>query len=199
MRSTRGSNRHDRAVWEADGPLEWMGRDHRPERVVKANGSIYVALVIAALVGYFTYQWWFNPARAIKLRLGQIAAALSVPSPDSDIARLERLAQLRKYLASDVRIDVAGAQLMTSREAILGVVGSFRPAAGGIDVQFVDTQVTVDSADQGRAYLTVKVTTPDRQTGERTIDSREATVTLARRAGEWLVTSAESKLPPTRP
>jgi hypothetical protein len=166
---------------------------------MKSNGSAYVSVVIAALVGYFTYQWWFNPARAIKLRLGQVAAVLSVPAPDSDIARLERLAQLRKYLAEDVRIDVAGAQAVASRDTVLGIVGSFRPAAGGVDVQFVDTQVSVDSEDQARAYVTVEVTTPDRQTGERTIDSREAAVTLARRGGEWVITSAESKQPPTRP
>jgi hypothetical protein len=166
---------------------------------MKANGSIYVAIVIAALAGYFTYQWWFNPARAIKQRLGQVAAALSVPAPDSDIARLERLAQLQKYLADDVRIEVAGAPLISSREAALALIGAFHPAPGGVDVHFVDTQVTVDSADQGRAFLTVEVTTPDRQTGERTVDSREAAVTLALRRGEWVITTAESKRPPTPP
>jgi hypothetical protein len=166
---------------------------------MRSNGSVYVSVVIAGLASYFTYQWWFNPARAIKQRLGEVAAALSVPAPDSDIARLERLAQLRKYLADDVRVDAAGGQLISSRDAALAAVGGFRPAAGGVDVHFVDTQVTVDSADQGRASLTVKVTTPDRQTGERTVDSREAMVTLARRDGEWVITNAESKPPPTRP
>jgi hypothetical protein len=166
---------------------------------MKSNGSVYVAVVIAALVGYFTYQWWFNPSRAIKQRLGEVAAALSVPAADSDIARLERLAQLRKYLADDVRVDVGGAQPIVSRDAVLAILGSFRPVAGGVDVAFVDTQITVDSADQGRAYLTVALTTPDRQTGERTLDSRDAAVTLARRGGEWVITSAESKPPPTRP
>jgi hypothetical protein len=166
---------------------------------MRSNGSAYVAIVFATLAGYFTYQWWFNPARAIKQRLGEVAAALSVPAPDNDIARLERLAQLRKYLAEDVRIEIREAQPIVSRDAALALVGSFRPAAGGVDVQFVDTQVQVDSADQGRAYLTVEVTTPDRQTGERTVDSREARVTLARRGGEWVITSAESTPPPTRP
>jgi hypothetical protein len=166
---------------------------------VKTNGSVYVAVVVAALAGYFTYQWWYNPARAIKRRLGEVAAALSVPAPDSDIARLERLAELRKYLADDVRVEVHGAQPIVSRDAVLAFVGSLRPASGGVDVHFVDTQISVDTADQGRAYLTVEVTTPDRQTGERTIDSRDATLTLARRAGEWVITSAESRQPPTPP
>ena len=166
---------------------------------MKTNGSVYVAVVVAALAGYFTYQWWFNPARAIKKRLGEVAAALSVPAPDSDIARLERLAQLRQYLADDVRVEVDGAQPIASRDAVLAFVGSFRAAAGGVDVHFVDTQISVEAADQGRAYLTVEMTTPDRQTGERTIDSRDATVTLARRGGEWVITSAESRQPPTPP
>jgi len=166
---------------------------------VKSNGSVYVAVVIAALVGYFAYQWWFNPARAIKRRLGEVAAALSVPAPDSDIARLERLAQLRSFLADEVRVEIRGTQPIVSRDAILAIVGSFRPAAGGVDVQFVDTQVNVDAPDRGRAYLTVEMTTPDRQSGERTIDTRDATVTLARRDGEWVITSAESTPTPTRP
>jgi len=166
---------------------------------MRSNGSVYVAIVIAALFGYFVYQWWFNPARAIKQRLGAVAAALSVPAPDSDIARVERLAELRRYLADDVRVDVGGAQPLTSREAVLGAVAGFRPAPGGVDVQFVDTQVTVESESSGRAYLTVEITTPDRETGQPTVDSREAMVTLARRGGEWLITSAESRPPPTRP
>ncbi|HKB09801.1 MAG TPA: hypothetical protein VKD69_04065 [Vicinamibacterales bacterium] len=166
---------------------------------MKHNGSAYVAIVIAALTAYFVYQWWFNPARAIKRRLGEVAAALSVPAPDSDIARVERLAQLREYLAEDVRIEVAGAQAVSSRQAALALVGAFRPAPGGANVRFIDTQVNVDSADQGRAWLTVEVSTPDRQTGERSIDTRDATVTLARRGGEWVITSAESLPPPTRP
>lgn len=166
---------------------------------MRSNGSVYVAVVIAALAGYFTYQWWFNPARAIKRRLGEVAAALSVPAPDSDIARIERLAQLRSFLADDVRVEIRGAQTIETRDAVLAIVGGFQPAAGGVDVYFVDTQVTVASADQGRAYLTVEVTTPDRQTGERTVDRRDATVTLARRADQWVITSAELTQPPTRP
>jgi len=122
-----------------------------------------------------------------------------VPSPDSDIARLERIARLRRYLAEDVRVDVGGAQPVASRDAVLGLVASFRPTAGGADVQFVDTQVTVESESSGRAYLTVEITTPDRETGQPTVDSREAMVTLARRGGEWLITSAESRPTPTRP
>jgi hypothetical protein len=41
---------------------------------MKSNGSVYVAVVLAVLAGYFTYQWWFNPRRTIKRQLGELAA-----------------------------------------------------------------------------------------------------------------------------
>ena len=62
---------------------------------MKSNGSVYVAVVFAVLVGYFGYQWWFNQARAVKQRLGQVAGALSVPEGEADMARLARIARLR--------------------------------------------------------------------------------------------------------
>jgi hypothetical protein len=71
---------------------------------MRTNGSVYVAIVFAALVGYFTYQWWFNPVRAVKRRLGEVAAALSFPAEETDIGRVTRLAELRRYLADDIHV-----------------------------------------------------------------------------------------------
>jgi hypothetical protein len=164
----------------------------------KANGSIYVAAVFAVLGGFFTYHWWFNPMRAVKYRLGEVAAALSVPANEPDLARVERIGQLRQYLAPDVRIEIGGAEPLTSRDAVAALVGSFHPAATPFDVQFVDTQVTV-TGDEGVAMLTAEVTTPDRQTGQPTVDSRVARVVLQKRDGDWVITTAESKAPPPRP
>src|SRR5436190_11816809 len=97
---------------------------------MKSNGSIYVAAVFAVLAGYFTYQWWFNPSRAVKRRLGEVAAALSVPPEEAEVGRIGRLAQLRKYLASDIRVRVADPpQEIAPRDAVLALVATFRPGA----------------------------------------------------------------------
>src|SRR5256885_3393662 len=106
---------------------------------MKTNGSIYVAVVLAALVGYFGYQWWFNPNRMVKARLGDIAAALSTPPNEADLARIARLAQLRKFGTADVRVRIGktGADL-SSRDAVLAAVNAFRPGPGGWDVDFVN-------------------------------------------------------------
>ena len=166
---------------------------------MKTNGSVYVAIVVALLVGYFSYQWWFNPARAVKRRLGDVAAALSIPAEDSDIGRIARLAQLRRYLAENVRVHAgASAPEVTSRDVVLGIVGAFTPPPGGWDVGFADVQITLDSDSTARADLSVEITTRDPQ-GQPSMDSQDAAVLLAKRDGEWVITSAETKRPPVRP
>jgi len=167
---------------------------------MKSNGSAYVAVVFAVLVGYFTYQWWFNPSRAVKRRLGEVAAALSVPSQEVEVGRIARVAQLRKYLAPDIRVRVGDpAQEMTPRDTVLALVAGFRPAAGDFHVRFTDTQVFVDAEAAAHAYMTIEVITPDRESGQPTIDSRNASVDLAKVDREWVITIAELKPIPTRP
>ena len=122
---------------------------------MKSNGSIYVVVVFAALVGYFGYQWWFNPARAVKQRLGQVAGALSVPEGEADTARLARLARLRGYLSDDIRVH-AGAQEIRSRAAAVAIAGGWRPPPGSGDVHFADVQVFIESEDAAHAYMASK-------------------------------------------
>src|SRR6185295_15404705 len=98
------------------------------------NGSKYVAVVFAVLCAYFVYVWWFNPVRAIKRQLGRLAATLSVPDHDSDLARVARVADLRRYFAEDVRVSAGrGDPLITSRDALLAAVAAFRTPAGARD------------------------------------------------------------------
>jgi len=165
---------------------------------VKSNGSIYVAVVFAALVGYFAYQWWLNPARAVKQRLGQVAGALSVPEAEADMARLARLARLRGFLADDLHVRV-GDQAISSRDAAVAAAAAWRPQPGSGDVHFADVQVFIESATAAHAYLAVELTSLDRESGHPTVDSRDASVSLAKRDGEWVITTAESKEMPARP
>jgi len=162
---------------------------------MKANGSVYVAVVFAALFGYFGYQWWFNPARMVKHRLGEVAAALSVPEHETDIARVARLARLRGYLAEDLRVK-AGAEEIRSRDAAVGLAAGWKPQAGGGDVQFADVQIFIESETAAHAYLAVELTSLDRESGHATVDARDASVSLAKQNGGWVITAAESKQSP---
>jgi hypothetical protein len=159
---------------------------------MKTNGSLYVAVVFAALIGYFGYQWWFNPARAAKQRLGQVAFVLSVPENETDIARIGRLAQLRKYLDEDLRLKIGGGEIR-SRDAALGIAAGWKPPAGGGDVHFADVQLFIESDTAAHAYLAVELASLDKESGHSTVDSRDASVSMARKNGEWVITAAESK------
>jgi hypothetical protein len=160
---------------------------------MKTNGSLYVAAVAAALAGYFVYMWWFNPQRAIKVRLSGLAAALSTPAGSAaGTTGLERAAQLRPFFTNDVHVVAAAAgPEITSRDALLAAVATWDPPAGGFNVDFVDVQVALDSDTAARAYMTVEITTADPRTGQPVMDKRETKVSLAKVDGAWRIARAE--------
>jgi hypothetical protein len=163
---------------------------------MKSQGSIYVSLVLAALAGYFVYQWWFNPNRIIKRRLGEVAAALSAPGAEDDLARLARIARLRGYLDDRIRVRIgrAGPEFQ-SRDEALGAAVGWKAASGGWSVDFVDVDVRVNSDGTARAFATAELTTREPQTGQETRDSREVSFSLQNEEGDWLIREAESKDP----
>ena len=159
---------------------------------MKSQGSLYVAVVFAALFFYFGYQWWFNPARAVKLRLGEVAGALSIPEGEADVARIARLARLRGYLADDLHIRAGDAEI-ASRDAAVALAAGWKPEPGSGDVHFADVQVFIESETAAHAYLAVELTRIDRGSGQPTVDLRDASVSLEKRNDVWVVTKAESK------
>ncbi len=164
---------------------------------MKSHGSIYVSAVLAALSGYFIYQWWFNPNRIIKQRLGDVASALSAPASEDDIARLARLARLRGYLDEKIHVRIGRtAPDLSSRDDVVGVVAGWKTPAGGSDVAFVDVDVRVNSDGTARAFVTAEMTARDPQSGQQTVDSREVVFSLGKRTGGWFISEADVKDPP---
>src|SRR2546428_4949366 len=106
------------------------------------NTKRTVAFVVAGvLIGFFAYQWWTSPERAVKSRLRALAATLSVPAHDGDLGRVTRLTQLRHYFADEVRLRAgASGPEIASRDALLGMIGAFTPPPGGWTIEFVDVQ-----------------------------------------------------------
>ena len=167
---------------------------------MKANGSIYVSVVLAALVAYFSYQWWFNPQRAIKRQLGELAATLSVPAEGaSGEAHLARAARLRHYIAADTRVQMGpSGPSFASGDEIVQAFGVWTPPPGGLDVEFVDVQIALVSSVAARAFLTVELVGRDTRTGELARETREVRVSLEKRDGDWVVMKAEAAGPSAR-
>ena len=160
---------------------------------MRTSGSVYVSVVVALLLAYFSYQWWYNPRRAIKRQLGELAATLSVPPDSRDgLDRLARAARLRAYFAPDVRISLGPSRPgLTSRDVLVGAVAAWNPPAGGWNVSFVDVQISLDSDATARAYMTVEINSSDPRTGQPAYDAREVRVGMAEQEGAWVITTAE--------
>jgi len=167
---------------------------------MKQNGSIYVAAVLTALVAYFVYQWWFNPNRMVKARLGEIAAAVSIPPHEAELARVGRIAQLRKLVTADVHLTVGqhGPDLQ-SRDAVIAAAAGFTAPPSGWNVDFVNADVNVSGDGTARAFVTADVSTRDPETGSDRLDSREVLFSFVKQDGVWLVREAEVKDLPKTP
>jgi hypothetical protein len=168
----------------------------------EADGSVSgkpVAFVLGALlVGAAIFKWWPSDERAVRQQLDAVADTLTVPSTDADLSRVARLAELRGYLAPDVRVRFAGLDL-PSRDALLALVEGWRLPPGGVFVEFADERVTLPGDDTADVRLTAKITSRDERTGEPAVDAHDTEVRLAKRDGDWVITSVESPETPPRP
>lgn len=154
----------------------------------------FVSLVSFVVIGFFVYHWWPSPERAVKNRLGELATTLSVPANDGDLGRVTRVAELRHYFAEDVHVRAsASGPEITSRDALLGLLGGWTPPPGGWTIEFVDVQVTLgQESATAQVYLTAKVSGHDARTGAAILDAREANLAMAKQNGDWVVTSVEA-------
>ena len=133
---------------------------------------------------------------AIRKRIETIAETLSVPANEGELGRVARIAALRNVFATDVVVSTGGsgrpgAQIpaeIVGRDAMLGLVGRWAPPSGGVEVEFVDVQVTLDAGGTtAQVYGTAKATSG---TDERpVVDARELTVGFAKIDGDWVITS----------
>ena len=109
------------------------------------------------------------------------------------MARIARLAQLRRYLADDIRAAASARTEIRSRDTAVAIAAAGSRSPGSGDVHFADVQVFIESETAAHAYLAVELTSLDRESGHPIVDSRDASVSLAKQDGEWVITAAESK------
>lgn len=128
--------------------------------------------------------------------MSAIAESLTVPAHDGELGRLARIAAVRNALAPDVTLSMAvtarpGVQVppaLVGRDAVLALAGRWVPPPGGVTVEFVDVQVTLDdSRVNAQVYCTAQVSSgPD---DRPLVDARELTLGFSRIDGTWLITS----------
>jgi hypothetical protein len=134
--------------------------------------------------------------RAIRNQMSAIAESLTVPENDGELGRIARIAALRNVLAPDIAVSTGvaarpGAEVppaLVGRDAVLALVGRWVPPAGGVTIEFVDMQVTLDASRVGaQVYCTARISSG---TDERpVVDARELTIGFSKIDGSWLIAS----------
>jgi hypothetical protein len=162
--------------------------------------SLIVAISVVSFVCFVSFVfWWNSDERMIKRRLGELADILSVQESGGGLETVTRIARLRTFFASDVRISV-GPRTVVSRDALLALLSRWTPPPGGVTVRFVDVTVAVADAERAAdVSLTAVVWGRAPGNGEETVDAMEAAVGMSDADGEWVITSVESRETLSRP
>jgi len=153
-----------------------------------------IALILALLlIGAGLFKWWPSDERAIRRQLDAVADTVTVPSTDTALSKITRLAELKNYFSPDAHVHLGSFDL-ASRDAVMAAAEQWSPQPGGVYVAFTDEIIEV-TGDDAQISLSLKVSSLDPASGERTVDEREANVRMARQNGDWLITSVEPREP----
>ena len=134
--------------------------------------------------------------RAIRNQMSAVAEALTVPANDGELGRVTRIAVVRNVLAPDIRVSTTATARpdarvppeLIGRDAVLALAGRWVPPPGGVTVEFVDVQVTLDNSRvNAQVYCTARVSSGPE--ARPIVDARELTVGFSKIDGTWLITS----------
>lgn len=168
-------------------------------RLRRTSQRAYAASARLALAGVlvtFAAACGDSDERAIKNQMSAIAESLSVPENDGELGRIARLAVLRKVLAPGIAVSTGASPRpaaevppeLVGRDAVLALVGRWVSPAGGVTIEFVDMQVTLDATRAtAQVYCTARISSgPDERP---VVDARELTIGFSRMDGSWLIAS----------
>src|SRR5262245_35688109 len=117
------------------------------------SGTLVAAILLALMVAGIGYRYWPGDERVIRRHLSNLAEALSFPLAESEEERLTRVAVLREYFATDVRVIFDDREL-SSRDEIINLLSRYQPPPGGVNVEFVNIVIMV-GADHKSASVTL--------------------------------------------
>lgn len=155
------------------------------------SGTAVAVVIFAAMIAGLVYRYWPSDERSIRRHLNNLAEAISIPSTDSEVARITRFAALREYFAPDVRIGLDD-YVIVSRDSLIGQLSQWTPPPGGLAVEFVDVAVTL-ADDAAQVSLTARVSITNPTTDRSTLDERIVDLTMIKLAGDWVISSATTR------
>ena len=162
------------------------------------SGTVVAAVMLTLLVAGITYRYWPDDEREVKRHLIHLAEALSVPGKETEVEHLTRVAALREYFATDVRV-MADGQEIASRDALIGMLLAWVAPPGGFTVEIENQRILLaEDHTSARIALTAKVVSKDLADGQAVVDARDMDLVMARTESDWVITTAATREPAPR-
>jgi ketosteroid isomerase-like protein len=151
------------------------------------------ALAILALAGWLWTVIFPGPEHVIRKRLAELSKSVSIHGKESPLAVVANASRVADFFTRDIeiRIDVPGApaQVINGREELFQITQRVRMIVGGLDVQFLDINLTVaPDKNTAEANLTLRAKTA----GDRDQIVQEMKLLLNKLEGNWRIQRIET-------
>jgi hypothetical protein len=153
-----------------------------------------LGLAVLAALGWFIWVMLFPaPETVIRKRLAKVAELLTFKSNEGMIARAANAQQLTGYFTPQIEIVVDtpshSRQTVSGRDELYQAVLGTRSLVPGLNVEFVDLQVTVT---EEKTNATVNVTGKAKVPGDRDFFIQELKFFFKKTDGDWLINRVET-------
>ncbi len=150
----------------------------------------YVALAAASVAILAAVAYFWSDRRQIRRQLDGLAETASVSGTESDIDRLARGARLSGYFPEGgmIRPSPVNSSFVGGRRAVAGMAMQAAIDHHTMKVSFENLRIDLTDSSTASATMTVVVAT--RNPESEAIDLRDATVTLRKISGTWLISQA---------
>lgn len=159
--------------------------------------KIFIRLCLLAALGALGFWLWTvffpSPETVIRKHINKVAELLTFDSKEGQFARLANVQELTGFFSPDVEIVVDtpahGRETMSGREELSQKAMGARMVLGGLQVDFVDLNVTLNA---GGTEATVLLTGRASVAGDRDQFVQELKFTLRKIDGDWLIVRIET-------
>ena len=151
------------------------------------------ALAFILIAGWLWTVLFPSPDHVIRKRLAELSKAVSITGKEAPLAVMANASRVADFFTKDIeiRIDVPGAsaQVINGREELFQITQRVRMMVGGLDVQFLDINLTIaPDKKSAEANLTLRV----KVAGDRDQIVQEMKVLLNKLEGTWKVKKVET-------
>jgi len=151
------------------------------------------ALAILVLAGWLWTVIFPPPERVIRKRLAELSKSVSIGGKESPLAAVANASRMADFFTTDIEIRLdwpgASAQVINGREELFQIAKGVRSMIGGLDVQFLDINLTVaPDKKSAEANLTLRA----KVAGDRDQIVQEMKLLLNKLEGNWRIQRLET-------